>query len=68
MAKYKRREPLAWGIILIAIGLIFLFVNIDVDIWGFIAKLWPVILILWGAWKLYFGIKESQKKLEPEKE
>jgi len=62
MAKYRRREPLAWGIILIVIGLIFLLANIDVDVWGFIARLWPVVLIVWGAWKFYFGIKESQEK------
>jgi len=68
MAKYKKKEPLAWGIILIVLGLIFLFANIEVNIWDFIAKLWPLILIFWGAWKLYFGIKESQEKLKPEKE
>lgn len=62
MAKYRRREPLAWGIILIVIGLIFLLANIDVDVWGFIARLWPVVLIVWGAWKFYFGIKESREK------
>lgn len=62
MAKYRRREPLAWGIILIVIGLIFLLANIDVDVWDFIARLWPVVLIAWGAWKFYFGIKEIQKK------
>jgi membrane-bound ClpP family serine protease len=62
MAKYRRREPLAWGIILIVIGLIFLLANIDVDVWGFIARLWPVVLIVWGAWKFYFGIKESLEK------
>jgi len=62
MAKYRRREPLAWGIILIVIGLIFLLANIDVDVWDFIARLWPVVLIVWGAWKFYFGIKESLEK------
>lgn len=62
MAKYKRREPLAWGIILIVIGLIFLLANIDVDVWDFVARLWPLVLIAWGAWKFYFGIKESLEK------
>ena len=66
MAKTKKREPLAWGIILILIGLIFLLNNIDLNIWEFVARLWPLILIAWGAWKLYFGIMERQEKSEPE--
>jgi hypothetical protein len=66
MAIYKRKEPLAWGIILIAIGLIFLLANIEVNVWDFIARLWPAILIAWGAWKLYFGIRESQEKTKAE--
>lgn len=66
MAIYKRKEPLAWGIILIAIGLIFLLANIDLNVWDFIARLWPLILVAWGAWKLYFGIKEAQEKAKTE--
>lgn len=62
MAKYRRRDPLAWGIILIVIGLIFLLHNIDISLWDSIARLWPVVLIAWGIWKLYFGIKESKER------
>ncbi|MEE9389652.1 MAG: DUF5668 domain-containing protein [Candidatus Aminicenantaceae bacterium] len=62
MAKRKSKDPLAWGIILIVIGLIFLLNNIDINVWGTIARLWPLILIVWGAWKLYFGIKEKQEE------
>lgn len=58
MAKRRRHEPLVWGIILIVLGLIFLLQNIEVDVWDFVARLWPTILIAWGAWKLYFGITE----------
>ena len=64
MTKQNRKEPLAWGIILIAIGLIFLLANINVDIWDFIARLWPLVLIIWGAWKLYFGLKEKREESE----
>lgn len=64
MAKYKRRDTLAWGLILIVIGLLFLLHNIDVSVWDSIARLWPVVLIAWGLWKLYFGIKESREKTE----
>lgn len=64
MEKYRRKDPLAWGIILIIIGLIFLLHNIDIDIWDSIARLWPVVLIVWGAWKLYFGLKERREESE----
>ncbi len=62
MAKRKSKDPLAWGTILIVIGLIFLLNNIDINVWGTIARLWPLILIVWGAWKLYFGITENQEE------
>jgi hypothetical protein len=60
MAK-KQRNALGWGIVLIFIGLLFLLENFDVDIWDFIARLWPVALIIWGAWKLYFGLRDRQE-------
>lgn len=58
MATTKRRDTLGWGLVLIVIGLIFFLDNLDVDVWDFVGRLWPLILIAWGAWKLYFGIKE----------
>jgi len=61
MAK-KQRDALAWGIILIIIGLIFLLERLDVDVWDFVARLWPVALIIWGIWKLYFGLKERKEE------
>ena len=64
MAKNRKRETLAWGIILIVIGALFLFNNLDIGIWDIAARLWPLILILWGAWKLYFGLKERQERPE----
>jgi hypothetical protein len=58
MTRKARKDPLVWGVILIILGLIFLLDRLDVDIWDSVARLWPVILVLWGGWKLYFGIKE----------
>jgi hypothetical protein len=66
MAKTKSRDPLAWGIILVVIGAIFLFNNLDFGIWDLAARLWPLILILWGAWKLYFGLREQKESTPPE--
>jgi len=64
----QHKDPLVWGIILILIGIIFLLNNINVRIWGLIARLWPLILIVWGGWKLYYGIKGESEKLDDTKE
>jgi membrane protein DedA with SNARE-associated domain len=61
MAK-KQRGALAWGIILIVIGFIFILDNFGVDVWDSLARLWPLALIVWGAWKLYFGLKERKEE------
>jgi membrane protein DedA with SNARE-associated domain len=66
MAK-KQRGALAWGIILIVIGLIFILDNLDVDVWDSLARLWPLVLIVWGAWKLYFGLKERKEQAPVQK-
>ncbi|MBN1270865.1 MAG: hypothetical protein JXB26_01220 [Candidatus Aminicenantes bacterium] len=58
----KKKDALAWGIILIVIGFFFLMANINVDIWDILARLWPVILIIWGGWKLYFGLTERKEE------
>ena len=57
----KQRDALVWGVILVVIGLIFTLDNFDINVWDFVARLWPVVLIVWGAWKLYFGIKERKE-------
>jgi LiaF transmembrane domain len=70
MAK-RQRSALAWGIILIVIGLIFILDNLGLDVWDSLARLWPLVLIIWGAWKLYFGLKERKEEapaLKPERE
>ncbi len=55
----RNRSNLIWGTILVAVGIIFLLENIGIDAWETIFKLWPLILIFWGASKLYYGIKEK---------
>ncbi len=62
----KRKDSLLWGTILIIIGLLFLLQNINVDVLDIMARLWPVILIAWGSWKLYFGIKEKRQEVKKE--
>lgn len=60
MTQAQRKDSLVWGIILLCIGLIFFLNNLDIHIWGTVARLWPVILIVWGASKLYNGLKERK--------
>jgi hypothetical protein len=53
---------LIWGAILIVVGLIFFLENFDVDVWDYVWKLWPVVLIVWGALKLLAGLREARTK------
>lgn len=64
MAKKARKDPLIWGILLIIVGVLFL---LKVNIWYDLAYFWPVILIIWGAYKLYYGLKERKEEPETEK-
>lgn len=52
-----------FGLIILAIGIIFIVENFtDIEIWGNIWNLWPVILFIWGIkeiWQnksIFFGI------------
>jgi uncharacterized membrane protein HdeD (DUF308 family) len=67
MAKHKRKDPLVWGIILIVIGLLFLLPT-TIDIWWTLARFWPVILIVWGAFKLYYGLKDREQETKMPKQ
>jgi hypothetical protein len=61
MARHKRKDPLIWGILLITLGVLFL---LKINIWYVLAHFWPVILILWGAHKLYYGLMERREEEE----
>ncbi|HUU52303.1 MAG TPA: hypothetical protein VMW92_04685 [Candidatus Heimdallarchaeota archaeon] len=65
MTKQKRKDPLIWGILLITLGVLFL---LKVDIWYVLAHFWPVILILWGAHKFYYGLKDRREEEEKQSE
>jgi hypothetical protein len=64
MARQKRGDSLIWGIILIVVGGIFLLQQFDVDVFDQVWRFWPVILIVWGANKLYLGLKEKSERSE----
>jgi hypothetical protein len=64
MARSKHRDSLAWGLILIVIGGIFLLETLHVRVWHYVWRLWPVIFIVWGASKVFYGLKERETKGE----
>ena len=68
MAKRANGGRLAWGLVLIALALIIFLGNMNVNVWDALARLWPIVLIIWGAWKLYYGLKERQEELEEAQE
>jgi len=64
MANPKKNNSLIWGIILIAFGVLFLLDQFDVDVWDAVWRFWPVILIIWGANKLWLGLKEKNAQAQ----
>jgi hypothetical protein len=65
MASKTRSDSLVWGIILIVVGVLFLLQQLDVDIFDQVWRFWPVILIVWGANKLWLGLKERNERQTP---
>ncbi|MGB9892903.1 MAG: LiaI-LiaF-like domain-containing protein [Candidatus Saccharicenans sp.] len=57
----KHRDNLIWGLILVILGCLFLLENIGYNAWRILFKLWPLILIFWGASKLYYGLKAKSQ-------
>jgi uncharacterized integral membrane protein len=62
----RHRDRLVWGLILIAVGVIFLLQNVmNIEVWDYAWKFWPFILILWGAQKLIDGLQKPKDRNEP---
>ena len=55
-----------WGLTLIVLGALLLARNLgyNIRIWGYVARYWPVFLIIWGGVKLvdYYRFKNSSDK------
>lgn len=60
MAK-KYKDTLFWGLILVAVGGLLLLENFGLDVLRHMARLWPLLLIAWGGWKLFIGLTEKNK-------
>jgi membrane protein DedA with SNARE-associated domain len=65
MASQKKGGSLIWGVILIVVGIIFLLQQFDIDLFDQVWRFWPVILIVWGANKLWLGLKEKNESPTP---
>jgi hypothetical protein len=65
MTAQRKRDSLVWGIMLIVVGAIFLLDRFGLDAWDTAWKFWPVILIVWGASKLWGGLKDRDRLREP---
>jgi hypothetical protein len=61
MADPKKGNSFVWGIILIVVGAVILFEQLGVDVFDQVWRFWPVILIIWGANKLWLGLKERNE-------
>jgi LiaF transmembrane domain len=61
MTARRKRDSLVWGIVLIALGTIFLLDRLGLDAWDAVWRFWPAILIIWGASKLFDGLKERRR-------
>jgi hypothetical protein len=64
MADPKKGNSLVWGIVLIIVGGIILLEQLNIDVFDQVWRFWPVILIIWGANKLWLGLKERSERSE----
>lgn len=59
--KTPRRGSIGGALVLIAVGLVFLYLKLrpDLDVWSVISQWWPLILIFWGLGKMvdYFWMR-----------
>ena len=60
MSPQRKKDSLIWGAILIVVGTIFFLENFHIDVWDYVWKLWPVVLIVWGALKLVAALREGR--------
>jgi len=63
MSKQKQ-ETLFWGVLLLLLGALFMLNNFGVhfNLWRFLGKFWPAILIIIGLKNIYFHLQEKNKR------
>jgi lia operon protein LiaF len=57
-----KRESLFWGLIILALGMLFLMKNFgfEINVWHLIGKYWPLVLIYIGLKNIYFYIRKKK--------
>ena len=66
MSRRKISGSIFWGLVFLSLGGLFLASNLGytVPIWSLLVRYWPVLLIVWGLFKLvdYFGMEPGGAK------
>lgn len=62
----RKQETLFFGVVLLIIGAAFMLNNfgVRIDIWNFLGKFWPVILIAIGLKNILFHLQEKNREEE----
>jgi len=66
MSKVRSAESLVFGIVLLALGTLFLLDNLgwDIDFWRYVAKFWPLVLIVFGVIKIRRAVQQRMARNE----
>ena len=58
----NKREPLFLGLLILVLGILFMLRNIGwhFNVWRFVGRFWPLILIYIGAKNIYLCLKKKQ--------
>jgi len=60
----NRGDALFWGLLILLFGVVFLLRNmgvVDVNVWKFLGKFWPLILIYIGAKNIVVHVLSRRK-------
>lgn len=57
-----KRESLFWGLIILALGMLFLLKNfgLEINVWDLLGKYWPLILIYIGGKNIFLYVKKPK--------
>ncbi len=60
MSKLRSIDSLVFGIVLLLLGTVILLQNlgVDFDLWYYVAKFWPMILIVYGLLKVMRALQQ----------
>ena len=60
MSKLRSIDSLVFGAVLLLLGTVILLYNfgIDIDFWSYVAKYWPMILIVYGLLKIARALQQ----------